>query len=82
MEDCSYMREGMGKYFGVCPSYHHSKGCRCSDCSSYPRDGRFMYCARGLAEKPADDSGCMCMECYVYHQFALVGDRFCRRNAK
>jgi hypothetical protein len=35
-----------GKYFGVCPSFHHSKACNCKRCPSYPGDG-YMFCARG-----------------------------------
>ncbi|MBP2030008.1 hypothetical protein J2755_000942 [Methanohalophilus levihalophilus] len=80
MEANSDLKKGMGKYFGVCPSYHHSKGCRCSNCPSYPGDDRYMYCARGVAESPAEDKGCLCRDCYVYHQFALEGDKFCMRN--
>lgn len=35
-----------GKYFGVCPSFHHSKACNCKRCPSYPGDV-YMFCARG-----------------------------------
>ncbi|OJH49600.1 hypothetical protein MPF_0388 [Methanohalophilus portucalensis FDF-1] len=38
-----------------------------------------MFCARGPASDEARQ-GCMCTKCYVYHQFALEGDYFCRRE--
>jgi len=76
--DQEELRQGLGKYFGVCPSYHHSKACLCKDCPSYPGEG-YMFCVRGPASGETRQE-CMCNDCYVYHQFALDGDYFCRRE--
>ena len=37
----------LGKYFGICASFHHSKACLCQACSLKPEFGIFMYCAKG-----------------------------------
>ncbi|MDY0266350.1 MAG: DUF2769 domain-containing protein [Methanimicrococcus sp.] len=37
----------MGKYFGVCASFHHSKACLCKNCRLRPEYGNIMYCAKG-----------------------------------
>ncbi|MEA1984526.1 MAG: DUF2769 domain-containing protein [Euryarchaeota archaeon] len=76
---CSIKTE-FGRYFGICPSYHHSKGCKCQYCESRPDEGGTMYCARGNSSLSVEDQGCLCRTCYVYSQFSLEGDRFCRKD--
>lgn len=70
-----------GKYFGVCPSFHHSKACNCKRCPSYPGDG-YMFCERGNDRPLPEIKECLCRECYVYRQFGFEGDFFCRGDVK
>ncbi|MEZ5336307.1 MAG: DUF2769 domain-containing protein [Methanolobus sp.] len=73
-ESCA--SEGRGKYFGICTSYHHSKGCSCPECPSYPEKGKFMFCSRG-ANPEAKKQGCKCQECHIYSKFGMKGNYFC-----
>ncbi len=41
-----------------------------------------MYCARGNSSLSVEDRGCLCRTCYVYSQFSLEGDRFCRKDVQ
>ncbi|WP_231622079.1 DUF2769 domain-containing protein [Methanococcoides methylutens] len=68
-----------GKYFGICPSFHHSKACNCKHCPSSPGEG-YMFCARGNKLPVPEKAGCLCKDCYVYSQFALEGEYFCREE--
>ena len=70
-----------GKYFGICPSFHHSKACNCKKCPSYPGDG-YMFCSKKNLRPLPSKAGCLCDECYVHEQFALEGDFFCRGEGK
>ncbi|MDK2911775.1 MAG: hypothetical protein PWR29_732 [Methanolobus sp.] len=72
------MSENRGKYFGVCTSYHHSKGCNCPRCPSYPEKGVFMFCAKGSSPKAKQKEGCLCAECEVHDKFGFEGDYFCQ----
>ncbi len=71
------MSETRGKYFGVCTSYHHSKGCNCPRCPSYPEKGAFMFCAKGSSPKAQQKTGCLCAECEVHGKFGFKGEYFC-----
>ncbi|WP_366931346.1 DUF2769 domain-containing protein [Methanolobus sp.] len=75
-EEKSCLSENRGKYFGICTSYHHSKGCNCPKCPSYPETGTFMFCSKG-AYPGAVKKGCMCSECLIHEKFALTGKYFC-----
>ncbi|SFM83468.1 DUF2769 domain-containing protein [Methanolobus profundi] len=72
----SCLSEGRGKYFGICTSYHHSKGCNCQKCPSYPEDGSFMFCSKG-PRPDVQKKGCMCSECMIHGKFGLEGNYFC-----
>ncbi|WP_406658072.1 DUF2769 domain-containing protein [Methanolobus sp. ZRKC2] len=72
------MSTNMGKYFGVCTSYHHSKGCNCPTCPSYPENGMYMFCSKGKSSKSEKKAGCLCKECEIYLKFRFEGDYFCR----
>ncbi|MDG6244351.1 MAG: DUF2769 domain-containing protein [Methanolobus sp.] len=67
---------GRGKYFGICTSYHHSKGCQCPTCPSYPQAGTFMFCSKGPCSG-VQKKGCMCLQCIIHKKFALEGEYFC-----
>lgn len=70
-------QEIYGRYFGICVSYHHSKGCLCHKCPSYAQEG-MMFCARKIQDKcNILKIGCLCTECYNYKQFRLTGHYFC-----
>ncbi|WP_406662684.1 DUF2769 domain-containing protein [Methanolobus sp. ZRKC3] len=70
--------ENRGKYFGICTSYHHSKGCKCKQCPSYPEDGSFMFCSKGRSKNPRVEAVCLCHECFIFQKFRLEGDNFCK----
>ncbi|WP_319506762.1 DUF2769 domain-containing protein [uncultured Methanolobus sp.] len=72
----SDLSKGHGKYFGICTSYHHSKGCNCPTCPFYPGNGVFMFCSKG-PYPGTQKKGCMCSECFMYRKFALLGKYFC-----
>jgi hypothetical protein len=65
-----------GKYFGICTSYHHSKGCNCPNCPSYPVKGKFMFCSKGACPE-VEKKGCLCQECIIHSKFGLDGEYFC-----
>lgn len=66
-----------GRYFGICTSFHHSKGCLCPKCPSCTIDG-MMFCARKVQNRyNTSKVGCLCTECYNYKQFRLKGHYFC-----
>ncbi|MFP4654883.1 MAG: DUF2769 domain-containing protein [Methanohalobium sp.] len=67
-----------GRYFGICPSYHHAKACKCVVCPSYPGTDEMMYCARGTDRPAGKKMGCLCTECGGYKKFGLEGDYFCQ----
>ncbi|WP_370574434.1 DUF2769 domain-containing protein [Methanomethylovorans sp.] len=69
-------RELYGRYFGICTSYHHSKGCFCTKCPSYPGKG-MMFCARKNQHKTLLKAGCLCLDCHTHETFRLDGDYFC-----
>lgn len=67
-----------GRYFGICPSYHHAKACKCTVCPSYPQTGEVMFCARGTDNPSDKKSGCLCSECELYKKFGLESNYFCQ----
>ncbi|AGB48303.1 Protein of unknown function (DUF2769) [Methanomethylovorans hollandica DSM 15978] len=69
-------RATYGRYFGICTSYHHSKGCLCIKCPSYQEKG-MMFCARKNQQTPSLKAGCLCLSCHTYEKFRLEGDYFC-----
>ncbi|MGD9780450.1 DUF2769 domain-containing protein [Methanomethylovorans sp.] len=71
-------RETYGRYFGICTSYHHSKGCLCTTCTTCPGNG-MMFCARKNQYEPSLKEGCLCSECHTREKFRLEGDYFCFR---
>ncbi|AEH60029.1 conserved hypothetical protein [Methanosalsum zhilinae DSM 4017] len=78
MERANNWRNKYGRYSGICASYHHSKGCICRNCPTYPQDEGFMYCAKGPSDAAGRKNGCMCPECIVYDKFKLEGRYFCQ----
>ncbi|MBP1909362.1 DUF2769 domain-containing protein [Methanolobus bombayensis] len=75
-ENNSYVPEKRGKYFGICTSYHHSKGCNCPECPSYPEIGKFMFCSKG-GYTGLEKKGCLCQGCIIHSKFGLEGEYFC-----
>ncbi|MCS3924934.1 DUF2769 domain-containing protein [Methanosalsum natronophilum] len=78
MEDIKSQRDIHGRYYGICASYHHAKGCLCVECASYPDDGRLMYCAKGPSEIKKELVECMCVQCEIHSKFKLEGQYFCQ----
>ncbi|MDP2216898.1 MAG: DUF2769 domain-containing protein [Methanolobus sp.] len=72
------MSEIRAKYFGVCTSYHHSKGCNCPRCPSYPGNGTFMFCAKGRSSNVQQKAGCLCTGCEIHRKFGFEGEYFCQ----
>ncbi|MDW7732277.1 MAG: DUF2769 domain-containing protein [Methanolobus sp.] len=72
------MSGNQGKYFGVCTSWHHSKGCSCPACPSCPEKGKFMFCSKGKSAGTGEKAGCLCKECEIHRKFRFEGDYFCR----
>ncbi|WP_340820586.1 DUF2769 domain-containing protein [Methanolobus sp. WCC4] len=75
-DDRNCFSEGRGKYFGICTSYHHSKGCNCPQCPSYSEKGVFMFCSKG-PRPDVSKKGCLCSGCIIRRKFGLEGDYFC-----
>lgn len=71
------MSDKRGKYFGICTSYHHSKGCRCPSCPSYPEKGKYMFCSKGKSPAFGKKAGCFCKDCEIYRKFRFEGEYFC-----
>ncbi|MBC7086450.1 MAG: DUF2769 domain-containing protein [Methanomethylovorans sp.] len=71
-------RATYGRYFGICKSYHHSKGkgCLCIKCPSYPGNG-MMFCASKNQQKQSIKTDCLCLVCHVHKKFRFQGDYFC-----
>lgn len=68
-----------GRYFGICTSFHHSKGCLCPKCPSYDKNSnKLMFCSRKSYDNHALMKSCLCEECYNYNQFKMVGNYFCQ----
>lgn len=74
-------REGCGKYFGICSSYHHLKACICKNCPSYS-GGAGMFCSRGKGPGQGKTQGCLCETCELYRKFRLEGKYFCLHAEK
>ncbi|MGB9929501.1 MAG: DUF2769 domain-containing protein [Methanosarcina sp.] len=70
-------REEYGRYFGICGSYHHLKGCLCKNCSSY-QGGSGMFCSRKKRSSHEKAHACLCNECEVFRKFGLEGENFCQ----